>query len=94
VFIARLDELASSLESIGEASLAEHPERLLAALPSLGTFPLNPCDGLTRQLEELAFLLADLREARFEQKHRYWWRLADALDDVMDLHDALSRPLR
>jgi hypothetical protein len=94
VFIARLDELASSLESLGEASLTEHPERLLAALPGLGTFPFNPAEGPARHLEELAFLLADLREARFEQKHKYWWRLADALDDVMDLHDALSRPLR
>lgn len=94
MFISRLDELASSLEELGEEALTPHPEVLLAALPSLDTFPLNPAEGLTRHLEELAFLLADLRQVRYEQKYKYWWRLADVLDDVMDLHDALSRPLR
>lgn len=94
MFVCRVEELAFSLKALKEECLSPQGDALLAELPRIEAFPLAGHDAFTCQLEDLAFLLGDLREERLKQKHPYWWRFADVLDDVMDLHDALSRPLR
>jgi hypothetical protein len=65
---------------------------MLAALPRIGTSPITSKAAFFRRLEDLAFELGDLREEAVAQKRDDWWRLADVLDDVMDMLDALKHP--
>lgn len=64
----------------------------LAALPRIGTSRIDDVSALVNRLEDIAFQVAALRERFQQQNHLEWCAMADALDDVMDVLDAV-RPV-
>lgn len=73
--------------SRGDAALNRAQE--IASLPRIGTSRLNDVASLVHCLEDIAFQVAALREKFHEQGRPEWCAMADTLDDVMDVLDAV-----
>ena len=73
----------------GEAQARRQAD--LAELPRIGTRNIESKAQLVQSLEDMAFALASFREELYLEGHPHWWHLADMLDDVMDVLDALPK---
>ena len=62
----------------------------LDKLPHIGTSPIGSHAALVRRTEDIALAVGDLLTDSEAKGDPNWWRLADVLDDVMDVVDALS----
>ena len=65
----------------------------LQELPRIGTSPIHTRERLVRRVEDIALELGDWHAQRIAAINPSWWRVADLLDDVMDVLDALNGPL-
>jgi hypothetical protein len=65
--------------------------RVLNALPRIGTSPVEGPQELVFRVEEIAFSLGELLAERIADHDPNWGRLADALDDVLDVLDAVRK---
>lgn len=60
-------------------------------LPHLCFRELNSFERLLRAVEDIALELGDELSARCKRRDPNWWRTQDLLDDVLDVHAAVSR---
>lgn len=67
------------------------PDPLAQALQAAGriaTSPIESAEKLRTVLSGLTLDLAELREQLRGEGHPQWWRLADAVDDLLDIYEA------
>lgn len=72
---------------------AEPLDNALQALGRIAVSPIESPEKMRVVLASLALDLADLREQLHQEKHPQWWRLSDAVDDVLDVYEAQFGPL-
>lgn len=73
-----------------EEELRQLRQSDLGNLPRIGTSPVGSHTALVRRTEDIALAVGDLSTDSEAKGDPGWWRLADVLDDVMDVLDALS----
>lgn len=66
----------------------------LQALGRISVSPIDSPEKMRAVLAGLAIDLAALREQLHQEKHPDWWRLSDAVDDVLDVYEAQFGPLK
>ncbi len=64
---------------------------LMQRLPRFSVRELDSFDRLLHAVEDIAMELGDELTARREKRDPYWWQTQDLLDDVLDVHAAVSR---
>lgn len=60
----------------------------LQAAGRIATSPIGSPEKLRAVLSGLTLDLAELREQLRGEGHPQWWRLADAVDDLLDIYEA------
>lgn len=65
----------------------------LASIGRIGVSPIQSPEKMRAVLSGLALDLADLRDQLHREKHPQWWRLADAVDEVLDVYESQFGPL-
>lgn len=76
-------------ERLSDAEANALRQELLAKLPRIGTQAITTPLAFRRRLEDVALQLGDLQESYRQEGRSDWWHMADLLDDVLDLLDAL-----
>ena len=65
----------------------------LASIGRIGVSPIQSPEKMRAVLSGLALDLAVLRDQLHREKHPQWWRLADAVAEVLDVYESQFGPL-
>ena len=86
--------LPMSCESSATPTPSSDPlGQALASIGRIGVSPIKSPEKMRAVLSGLALDLADLRDQLHREKHPQWWRLADAVDEVLDVYESQFGPL-
>lgn len=76
-----------------EAAAERLRKARLQQLKRITVSEINSRTKLLERLETIAEDSAHMRELLHAEKHPHWWKMADLLDDVLDIYEALAGPL-
>jgi len=76
-----------------EAAVEHLRKARLRQLKRIAVSEITSHTKLLERLETIAEDSAHMRERLHAEKHPHWWKMADLLDDVLDIYEALAGPL-
>ena len=77
------------IRQLSDADVEALRQEELDALPRVGTSMVYTVDDFCRRLDDAVLRVAYLRQEYSDEGQRDWWHMADLLDDLADLMDAI-----